>query len=665
MPFPIEEDTIDYFTMNSLDDFASFMDSVSVPTHPFSPTYQPLPWFYQAHDPGSETIAGVDSHANAIWAGEVLRPPALKSSNLPTTVNDINRSLSRIGSRLSSPQPKDRIADSSPPDQKSPHIHISTDCRLRIVNELEEFSSYIDKDFVLPSRHVLSRFFGSYFISFHDHFPFAHIPTLQPDHISVELFIAIAAIGARYTRELEMHLALFHAAKALVLERIRRHRAARSATPRDDRYRMLHTPSSVTRQCPSSQDACTGEESWQRTIQMVETVLLMIAITTWSGPDCASDSLSMRSMLDCLIREEEVLRLRAPQPNDWKSWIRYEKLKRILFVAFCFFNIHTIAFDIPPIMLTSEVNLDMPCCEKEWKARNEEDWKAAQETVSQPCRNFREAYESLFSNISDTDERLRTNRTSFSSLGGCALIHALIQQIWFARNARLPVPRSGDCLSAEQIGLLENALKTWAKYWEQNQESSLDPLSPHGPIAFTSTALMRLAYIRLNMNLGPMRCLSSWDPNRIARSLHESPPVQRSERLTRAALHCAQALSIPVKLGLNYIAETQVRYWSNQHALCSLECALLLSKWLESVTVKDLAPALVQSEERLLDFVVQLVAETEYGATYEETLKKGLLNARTVRLWARLYQSKSVWEVVDLIGASLNVYADLLEHEHP
>lgn len=160
------------------------------------------------------------------------------------------------------------------------------------------------------------------------------------------------------------------------------------------------------------------------------------------------------------------------------------------------------------------------------------------------------------------------NQSSFSSLGGCALIHALIQKIWLVRNVRLPLQQPEDRLSADQMNAFENALRIWAIYWEQNQESSMDPLSPHGPIAFTSTALMRLAYIRLNM------------------SLHASPSIQRSERLTQAALHCAHALSIPVKLGLSYIAETQVRFSSNQHALCSLGCALLLSKWLECVTVK-------------------------------------------------------------------------------
>ncbi|OPB45851.1 hypothetical protein A0O28_0094180 [Trichoderma guizhouense] len=323
---------------------------------------------------------------------------------------------------------------------------------------------------------------------------------------------------------------------------------------------------------------------------------------------------------------------------------------------------HTIVFDIPPLMYAKDINLELPCREKEWRARDEAEWKQARDTGGESSRNFQETFASLFVNSGEMEERSKTSQTSFSSFGGCVLIHALIQQIWLTRNSGLPSQQLEHSLPTEQIGAFENALRTWAMYWEQNQESSMDPLSPHGPIAFTSTALMRLAYIRLNMNLGPIRCLSSWDPHLIARSLHASPPVQRSERLTRAALHCAHALSIPVKLGINHIAETQVRFWSNQHALCSLECGLLLAKWLESVTAEDPNPPLTQAEERLLDFVVHLVAEAAYQVRCEKIWeRKKSLNVQTVRLWARLYQSKSVWEVVGLIGASLNIYADILE----
>ncbi|KAL6789621.1 fungal-specific transcription factor domain-containing protein [Trichoderma sp. SZMC 28012] len=666
LDFAIGDNAVDYFTLESVDDFTSFMDSVSVPTHPFSPTYQPVPFFFPASDPSSGNALNEDSRNNAIWRNETPRQrvPRLATS-LTSIAKDDSSSLSQTGFRLAPLQPEYEMTNPCQQDRQGLHMHIFTECRQRIINELDEFSDYINKDFDMPSRHVLSRFFGGYFDTFHDHFPFLHIPTLRPENISVELFLAMAAIGARYTHELEMSSILFQIAKVLVLQCIRRHRATHPIATHGLPFGKLAASSEQVGQSSHLQGTGLSKDGKRNIIQTVQAMLLLVAITTWSEPGTASDALSLRSMLDCLIREEESFRIPQTQHFDgWKSWVYYENIKRIIYVAYCFINMHTIVFDIPPLMWAKDINLELPCGEKEWRARDEAEWKQTHDTGGQSARNFQETFASLFVNAGEMEEKSKTSQTSFSSFGGCVLMHALIQQIWLTRNSGLPSQQLEHSLPTEQIGAFENALRTWAMYWEQNQESSMDPLSPHGPIAFTSTALMRLAYIRLNMNLGPIRCLSSWDPHSIAQSLHASPPVQRSERLTRAALHCAHALSIPVKLGINHIAETQVRFWSNQHALCSLECALLLAKWLESVTVKDPNPPLTQAEERLLDFVVHLVAEAAYKVRCEKIWeRKKSLNVQTVRLWARLYQSKSVWEVVGLIGASLNIYADILERK--
>ncbi|EXJ61699.1 hypothetical protein A1O7_02128, partial [Cladophialophora yegresii CBS 114405] len=118
--------------------------------------------------------------------------------------------------------------------------------------------------------------------------------------------------------------------------------------------------------------------------------------------------------------------------------------------------------------------------------------------------------------------------------------------------------------------------------------------------------------------------------------------------------------SIPVKLGIDYVAQTQLIHWSNQHALCSLECALLLAKWLQEVTTGEPNPPLTASEHRVLEYVVQLVAETEYKVSCKQILQeKTRSSSMTVRLWAKPYQSSSVWETVNLIGRSLHIYPEL------
>ena len=92
----------------------------------------------------------------------------------------------------------------------------------------------------------------------------------------------------------------------------------------------------------------------------------------------------------------------------------------------------------------------------------------------------------------------------------------------------------------------QNALNAWKAGWKRTPGSSIDPQNPAGPIAFTSTALLGLAYIRLHLDLGPCRRLVTQDPLQIARALQESPPIVRSPKLIMALLHSAHALSIPV-----------------------------------------------------------------------------------------------------------------------
>lgn len=116
--------------------------------------------------------------------------------------------------------------------------------------------------------------------------------------------------------------------------------------------------------------------------------------------------------------------------------------------------------------------------------------------------------------------------------------------------------------------------------WQQAPESSLDPHNANGPIPFTSSALLGLAYVRLSLNLGPYRRLETRDPLTIASALCRSPKPERSYRLIPALIYAAHALSIPVRLGIDHIARSQALFWSVRHSLASIECAVLLSKWL-------------------------------------------------------------------------------------
>ena len=626
------------------DDFAIFMDSVPIPRNTFSPSYQPLPTLFP--ELGFQTPTAANNHA---------MEARLNDSDLPDNSSAYSP-LSPFGSRLPSLQldelPAQRVRDGSRPRA---HPIVSFECREHLVEELAEFTGIIPGTFILPSRHALSRFVTSYFNNFHEHYPFLHVPTLQLESINPELFLAIAALGARYSREPEMSIGLFCAAKAVVMERMRRPTATLSS--QNTSQGLSHDFATSGHRIETRSDT----EGHKDAIETIQTFVLLIAIATWfhRNPD-TYEALSFRSMLDSLIRANLTVERQNPQSQSWNAWILSETAKRTKLVAYCFFNIHTIVFDLPPMMLPGELNLDLPCSERQWKEATETSWRGSF-ISSISSQDFEQTFEFLF----QEDQASRNKPCSgVSTLGGFALIHAIIQRIWLVRNARFPVC-GGGFLPLAELNMFEQALKTWSWCWEQDKERSIDPLSPHGPLSFTSTALLRLAYIRINMDLGPTRSLNTWNPTLIAQALYRSPGVQRSDKVTRAALHCAQALSIPIKLGIKFVAKTQVVYWSNQHALCSLECAVLLSKWLEAVTGPALDPPLNLAEGRVLGFLAELIAEANYEQNTEQILdKKRLMGAALVRLWATLYNCDSVWAMLDLIGQSLNAYAALLD-EHP
>ncbi|KAL3470556.1 fungal-specific transcription factor domain-containing protein [Aspergillus californicus] len=601
------------------DDFTSFLDSIPLPSNPYSPTYQPLPLF-----PSLQFESGSEY------------PSTVGNDGLATPYSSV---LPRHGTQLPSLQPEESQTPHRIRPPKVP-IAVTAQCRDRIVSELQDYANVVPGSTV-PSRHALSRCLTGYVTGYHDHYPFLHIPTLNIETIPLHLVLSMAALGAQYCREHTTSMSLFHVAKSVTLEHIRR----------DLQWNGINI------QHPSAE---LSTDQSQDILETVQSLLILTSVSSWfEHYPPHYEGLYMRSLMDTLLRKNGLNEL-PHQDGSWESWIRNESAKRTKLIVFCFFGIHTIVFDLPPMILTEELTLDLPCTEKEWTADSASQWMERR-VHSRETPKFRDALHSLFTRSPGAGEQLE----SFTSLGGYVLIYGIIQNIWLIQKAcRVPVS-SSNSLSPAQVTSLEQALENWCQCWERNQESSIDPFNPNGPLSFTSTALLRLAYIRLNADFSSARCLQTWSPDAIALSLRDNLSVQRGDRLTRAALHCAHALSTPIKLGINYVARTLVVSWSNQYALCSLECAVLLAKWLEIATVSDPQPRLAEQETKLLEFVIEMVMEAHHGVSRSWLLANNTrLSAAVTRLWARLFTADYIYELVNLIGRSLNRYADILEAVH-
>lgn len=233
--------------------------------------------------------------------------------------------------------------------------------------------------------------------------------------------------------------------------------------------------------------------------------------------------------------------------------------------------------------------------------------------------------------------------------------------------------------------IYRRALRSWTSVWQQAPESSLDPHNENGPIPFTSSALLGLAYVRLSLNLGPYRQLETRDPYRIASALCRSPRPGRSYRLTPALIYAAHALSIPVRLGIDHVARSQAFFWSVRHSIASLDCAILLSKWLLSlaepasdqnlsgtfqsqckIPIISLTFVLKDNENRILHWTRCIVQEAYDSMDVEDNdtlpdLGPASLGFAVIKLWSRLFRKNTQWPFINVIGESLRQYLIMIQ----
>lgn len=308
-------------------------------------------------------------------------------------------------------------------------------------------------------------------------------------------------------------------------------------------------------------------------LETIQAVLLLFAVGLWGAKTILHDALSLQSQLAILIREEGLgVDVDPSSISDWESWVRLEGANRTKLIAFCFFNLCSAAYDIPPLLLTSELKLHMPLPSKFWRAEAAWQWQALRQSTGLAAITVHEALSCLFSRNA---QALPGHLSSFAYY---VLIHALLQhtfllkQTSFAAGSPYDVQRT---LKPEDVEEVSQALRLWQTSFEQrNQSRTAEP--DHGvmniehvnggPLSFNATALLRLAYLRLYTDIPPSRALETRDSMMIASALNATPLLHRSLRLHRAVFQAVHVLSMLVKAGVNYVARAKSPEWSIQHS---------------------------------------------------------------------------------------------------
>ncbi|KAK4217221.1 hypothetical protein QBC37DRAFT_56910 [Rhypophila decipiens] len=594
---------------------------------------------------------------------------------------------------------------------RAPNWRISASDHGIMKNRLDEFSSVLPNDFVFPSRHTLTRFLEGYINGFHEHLPFLHLPTLTPSEMSPELLLAILAVGAQYRFETNRGHALWYAAKAVAAEQIRRRHSheVHGLLPTPAAYSphstrpspssgFRHSFPSVHQDRPMTQD--THREPYspntpQSRLETIQALLLLFAVGLWGAKAILHEALSLQSLLALLVREEGLM-AEPNQATDWETWIRLEASTRTKLITYCFFNLSSIAYNTPPLLLTSEMHLYLPNASRLWRAESAWQWQELRQSYPIDEIPLQVAFSRL----------LRPSQgppPPMTSLGNYVLIHALVQHIFLLKQTSFaslsPFEPAHRGLKMEDVEEVTQALGLWRIGFEQHRQLRANEQGTQGnngdgvgsdPVAFNSTALLRLAYIRLYTDLSPSRSLETRDHVLIAGSFSDASLLVRSQRLCRAVMHAIHPLAMLVKQGVNYVARTKSLEWSMQHSLCNLECAVLLSKWLLTLA-SDPPPN--QEEKGLLETVRRMLDETEFAVPIDPSLSGGgggngsgsssgsshhrqsssadmsvvdgpklrQLASAVVRLWAETFKGTHIFEIVRIMAAGLEGYADLIE----
>ncbi|KAJ5467013.1 hypothetical protein N7475_004765 [Penicillium sp. IBT 31633x] len=622
----------------------------------FSDSFQDLAAFMDNHTPFTEDFASFISPPQGLKLPDPFTDPVpatpLLAADLKPGEAD---TFSRLGSRLPSLQPEENIPQ-APQVARAVNLFegISTHTRDLLVGKVEEFASVVPETFQMPSRLALSRYLTAYVKGFHEHMPFLHIPTISAKGCCIELVLAIASIGAQYCFEPEKTVQLFQISHLIARERIRRGDALLTPSPNNAESHLL--PTNHLYDKSSCVHSVRPEEV---KIQTAQGLLLLMAEATWSNHRTMSrEALAIQSILATLVRDDGLHSTSLPRDTTWEDWAVHESTKRTKWIVFCFFNLHTIVYNIPSPILSSDVDgMLLPCHAGTFRATCEEDWQLLRQKEHNTW--FKDAFSCLFHEQFDICHSVPN-----STLGNYILAHALIQHIYLVREVSRH--RIKD-IPEEDIASIELALRNWKSMWKHTPDSSIDPSNPAGPVSFNSTALLRLAYIRLNADIGPGRALHTRDPTQISNAFLNAQIISRTPRLLRAVLHAAHALSIPIRIGVHLVAQTQTFRWSIQHSLATLECAFLLSKWLEALASPEAIQTITPGEHKMVMLVKTMLDETDFAVPLNIIIESPsgmkLLSANVLRVWAKVFHGPAqVWAIVDVVRVSLELCANLVEN---
>ncbi|GKT76781.1 C2H2 transcription factor [Colletotrichum tofieldiae] len=222
-------------------------------------------------------------------------------------------------------------------------------------------------------------------------------------------------------------------------------------------------------------------------------------------------------MLAWCIRESGLIGGAPFDGDDWHVWAREESNRRAKLSAFCFLNLQSLVFNVPPVLLANELDLRLPVACDEWLANDSSKWIQARAKGPALVR-FQEALVALVEPHSE-------DGPVTSPFGNFVLIHALLQRLMVTKQ--LCLDRQTQRLAPEESAKFELSLHRWREQWCKAPESVLDVRNTKGSLSWTATSLLGLAHVRLYFTRRGQRQVCFGSPKNIAGDAWDAKPPKR------------------------------------------------------------------------------------------------------------------------------------------
>lgn len=175
----------------------------------------------------------------------------------------------------------------------------------------------------------------------------------------------------------------------------------------------------------------------EQTVQTdtVFTLILLVAFSAWDRrQDLIPDARSWHALLAQWLRKKRPsCLLQNTEQGSWSAFVMQESYRRAVLVGYAYLSVQCILFDVPPSVLSHEVDAILPCSTAQWQAGTESLWESLSEHHEINPPSLVEGMRLLSTSHGIEDHNMRTMLGS-SCLGNFILLQSLIQRIFHARQ---------------------------------------------------------------------------------------------------------------------------------------------------------------------------------------------------------------------------------------